>query len=104
MTSSFDAVGFSSRLIDGLKGFAKIALNNTGTATLPTKVLYPTDFDPDWSEEQKALHDQFIAAIENKLAIKTEFVTLKDVWAKDPPAEASDEGMQEYMKDVSLSL
>lgn len=100
-----DAVGFSSRLIDELKSFTRIALNHTiSKITLPTKVIYPQDLDLDWSKEQVALHAKFIAAIENVLAVKTEPISLAEVWADSPPAEADGQGMQEYMKDVSLSL
>lgn len=70
--------------------------------SFPKTITYLTDFS-NVEEEKNDKYEQFLAAVEAFLGVKSTRLSLTQTWASKPPAEAKGQGLQEYMKDVSLS-
>jgi hypothetical protein len=54
--------------------------------------------------DQLKLIDQFAADLESSLEATLQKVSFNDRWDADPPREAEEAGLQQYMKDVSNYL
>lgn len=70
--------------------------------SFPKMITYLTDFSSA-DEEKNDKYEQFLAAVEAFLGKKSTRLSLTQTWASKPPAEAKGQGLQEYMRDVSLS-
>jgi hypothetical protein len=100
----YDALGFSSRSIDGLFDLASCTLDLPQyNGSLPQSLLLPLDFMASLPEDERLAYDRFVRTIENSLGIKAEPLTLSDIWAHKPPPEADGLGMHEYMEKVGTS-
>ncbi|TWU74878.1 hypothetical protein ED733_003036 [Metarhizium rileyi] len=67
--------------------------------SFPRTIVYATDFS-DSSDRDKNKHEQFLAAVEAFLGVKSKRISLSKTWASNPPAKAKGQALQDYMKDV----
>ena len=50
--------------------------------------------------EQQAINDAFITIIESYLGVKRTTISITDTWASNPPPEAGNKTLQEYLEMV----
>ncbi|KAG8408516.1 hypothetical protein J3458_019550 [Metarhizium acridum] len=67
--------------------------------SFPRTVIYATDLSGA-DEEKNDKYEQFLAAVEAFLGVKSKRLSLAQTWASKAPAEAKGQGLQEYMKDA----
>ncbi|KAK2616650.1 hypothetical protein QQS21_000473 [Conoideocrella luteorostrata] len=67
--------------------------------TFPKRIVSVTDIGES-NDEHKDKHDQFLAAVEAFLGVKSQSISLEKVWASKSPVEAKRQSLQEYMKEA----
>ncbi|KAG8423051.1 hypothetical protein J3459_009846 [Metarhizium acridum] len=67
--------------------------------SFPRTIIYATDLSGA-DEEKNDKYEQFLAAVEAFLGVKSKRLSLAQTWASKAPAEAKGQGLQEYMKDA----
>ncbi|KAJ4313535.1 hypothetical protein N0V84_009353 [Fusarium piperis] len=97
-TSSLDRFRLLSRSLEDLFDITNKALDQHSREPEPPKrVLYPVDMMSVDEKQQEAL-DHFVTTLEDLLGVEAQRIDIGAIWAENPPDEASDEGMQAYMR------
>ncbi|KAF9771556.1 hypothetical protein IL306_010819 [Fusarium sp. DS 682] len=99
-TSKFDKARLFSRSLQGLLDFTANPKSELLEASPPTRIIVPDDLSAP-QESQKTAIASFVSILQDVLDTKAEYVDVGKVWEQSPPSEASKEGMQAYMKQVS---
>lgn len=69
-----------------------------GSAALPRRIIYPTDFLPLPDPDQQELVEEFVGRLEGHLGVRHTKTSLAKLWQDRPPAES--DSMQSYMEKV----
>ncbi|RSL64744.1 hypothetical protein CEP54_004547 [Fusarium duplospermum] len=97
-TSSFDNTRLFSRSLEDLLDLTAKTLVQHPQEPKPLKrVLYPVDMISVDETQQEAL-DSFVSTLQDFFVVQAESINVGAVWVENPPDEASDEGMQAYMR------
>lgn len=67
----------------------------------PKRIIYPLDFASVF-EGNQALTDKFVATLEHFLGVQADKISLSEIWNSKPPVEANGQGLEEYMRQVSV--
>lgn len=73
-----------------------------GGKPLPRRIILPTDFFPLPNADHQQLLDEFIERLETYLGVKTESVSLAQLWDNNPPSDSlvAGETLQEFLAKV----
>ncbi|KAJ3481696.1 hypothetical protein NLG97_g7758 [Lecanicillium saksenae] len=94
----FHATGISGHNLEDFVHIVSPSFKLSWKATpVPKRLVYPTDFASLLSKKQSELMDEYIAAWEKLLNIKADKISLEDIWAKSPPAEAAKQSLNDYL-------
>lgn len=104
----YDTIGLFGRSLRELTFMAEHSLSTSPPSShdsLPTRILYPTDFFPLPNAEHQILFENFIENLEKYLGVKRVEVNLAQLWAdksRPTPNAAGLPSLQHYMKKVSI--
>lgn len=73
-------------------------------AGLPWKIVYPTDFLPVANGSQMKVFDRFTDDLASYVDAEVKRVSIKNTWAENPPPEAEDRSLRQYLHNVSDML
>ncbi|KAJ4251946.1 hypothetical protein NW762_011246 [Fusarium torreyae] len=97
-TSNFDRTRLFSRSLKGLLDITN-PKNKLHEPILSTEVLIPKDLSSA-DETQDAVITDFVSILQDFLDVQAEYIDVGKIWDKNPPAEASGEGMQAFMQNM----
>ena len=99
---SFDSTRLLGRSLEDLLDLAIKTLDErTQKPRSLQRILYPADLVSVDETQQEAL-DGFVTALEELLGVTVQSIDIGEIWAENPPDEASDENMQAYMRHVGI--
>ncbi|RGP68975.1 hypothetical protein FSPOR_4952 [Fusarium sporotrichioides] len=98
--SKFDGIRLFSRSLKGLLDHAPSPKIEPKGESFAPKVIVPTDLSSP-GETQNTAIDKFVSILQDLLDAKAEYVDIGKTWEESPPVEASEDGMQSYMSQVS---
>ncbi|KAM0421547.1 hypothetical protein ACHAPT_010721 [Fusarium lateritium] len=97
-TSRSDRTRLLSRSLEDLLDITTKSLDqHPNKPQLPKRILYPVDLISA-DETQQDVLNSFMSALEDFLSVQAESIDIGAIWSENPPAEASDEDMQAYMR------
>ncbi|KAI8715084.1 Amidase domain-containing protein [Fusarium sp. LHS14.1] len=97
-TSSFDSTRLLGRSLENLLDLTTKTLDQqTQEPRSIKRIIYPLDL-VSVDETQKEALDGFVTALEELLRVTVQSIDIGEIWAENPPDEASDEDMQAYMR------
>ncbi|KAF2645931.1 amidase signature enzyme [Massarina eburnea CBS 473.64] len=99
-----DSYGYLTRSLGDLWNLVKSSLGSavSDTSKLPKKLLYPTDWFPYQSEEQQALTDEFVKAMEEYLGLQRTEICIAEEWKKTAPESLRDIPISDYLKNSAF--
>ncbi|KAF4991723.1 hypothetical protein FDECE_13954 [Fusarium decemcellulare] len=98
--TSFDRLRLSSRSLEDLLDITAKSLGEEPHKLRSAKrILYPVDLASTDETQQTALNS-FLSILQDYVGVDVEHIDIGSIWAQNPPIGASNESMQEYMRQA----
>ena len=68
----------------------------------PAAILYPTDYFPVQNSDQTKIIKSFALDLGKVLNVRVSEVSISAMWSEKPPEEASDQSVQQFLKDAAV--
>ena len=97
---SYDVVGVLSRSLNEMRDFllGSMFYQEDVTCTLPTKIIYPTDYFPQEDGEWQDLIDRFVQVLEAYLDIQKSSVNIAEEWSRNLPSSVNESDIHKYLE------
>jgi hypothetical protein len=100
--SAFDTINIASSDLSKLQYTSKTVLQFEDSSQFPRKLLFPTDFFPNYDPATLNATEKFVTILEKFLGVERSPISFATKWDKTRPEEAHGKPLEEYAEQVGL--